>query len=101
MNPSRLVPLALPFLLAVVVIVFRHSSRATAAWLAAAAPVGGLALLATMTPTILDGGVVRSFGDWLPQIGLAFSVRLDGLAWMFAGMVLAIGALVVVYAHYY
>ncbi|MBP0657399.1 hypothetical protein J8J20_26360, partial [Mycobacterium tuberculosis] len=33
--------------------------------------------------------------------GLAFSVRLDGLAWMFAGMVLAIGALVVMYAHYY
>ncbi|WP_210131223.1 monovalent cation/H+ antiporter subunit A [Stenotrophomonas rhizophila] len=101
MNPSLLMLLALPFLLAVAVIVFRHSSRATAAWLAAAAPVGGLALLATMTPAILDGGVVRSFGDWLPQIGLAFSVRLDGLAWMFAGMVLAIGALVVMYAHYY
>jgi len=101
MNPSLLLLLALPFLLAVAVIVFRHSSRATAAWLAAAAPVGGLALLATMTPAILDGGVVRSFGDWLPQIGLAFSVRLDGLAWMFAGMVLAIGALVVMYAHYY
>ena len=101
MNPSLLLLLALPFLLAVAVIVFRHSSRATAAWLAAAAPVGGLALLATMTPAILEGGVVRSFGEWLPQIGLAFSVRLDGLAWMFAGMVLAIGALVVMYAHYY
>ncbi|MFL9583385.1 monovalent cation/H+ antiporter subunit A [Stenotrophomonas sp. AB1(2024)] len=101
MNPSLLLLLALPFLLAAAVIVFRHGSRATAAWLAAAAPVGGLALLATMTPAILDGGVVRSFGDWLPQIGLAFSLRLDGLTWMFAGMVLAIGALVVMYAHYY
>ena len=101
MNPNLLPLLALPFLLAVAVAVFRRSSRATAAWMAAAAPLGGLALLATMTPGILDGGVVRSFGEWLPQIGLAFSLRLDGLAWMFAGMVLAIGALVVMYAHYY
>ena len=28
-------------------------------------------------------------------------LRVDGLAWMFAMMVLAIGALVVMYAHYY
>ncbi|MGH8044903.1 MAG: proton-conducting transporter membrane subunit, partial [Stenotrophomonas sp.] len=101
MNPSLLLLLALPFLLAAAVAIFRRTSRATAAWLAAAAPVGGLVLLATMTPDILGGGVVRSFGEWLPQIGLAFSLRLDGLAWMFAGLVLAIGALVVMYAHYY
>ncbi|WP_210238591.1 ATPase, T2SS/T4P/T4SS family, partial [Mesorhizobium sp. M2D.F.Ca.ET.153.01.1.1] len=36
-----------------------------------------------------------------PQIGLDFTLRLDGLAWMFAGLVLGIGALVVLYARYY
>ena len=101
MNPSLLLLLALPFLMAVAVASFRRTSRSTAAWVAAAAPLGGLALLATMTPAIMDGGIVRSYGEWIPQIGLAFSLRLDGLAWMFAGMVLAIGALVVMYAHYY
>lgn len=101
MNPALLLLLALPFVMAAVVATFRTSSRATAAWLAAVAPLGGLALLATLTPALIHGEVVRSFGDWLPQIGLAFSLRLDGLAWMFAGMVLAIGALVVMYAHYY
>ena len=101
MNPSLLLLLALPFLMAVAVASFRRTSRSTAAWLAAAAPLGGLAVLATLTPEVLGGGVVRSFGQWLPQIGLAFSLRLDGLAWMFAGLVLAIGALVVMYAHYY
>jgi len=101
MNPSLLLLLALPFLMAVAVASLRRTSRSTAAWLAAAAPLGGLALLAGMTPEILGGGIVRSFGQWLPQIGLAFSLRVDGLAWMFAGMVLAIGALVVMYAHYY
>ena len=38
---------------------------------------------------------------WIPQIGLDMALRLDGLAWMFASMVLGIGALVVMYAHYY
>ena len=71
MNPSLLLLLALPFLMAVAVASLRRTSRSTAAWLAAAAPLGGLALLAGMTPEILGGGIVRSFGQWLPQIGRA------------------------------
>ena len=101
MIPSLILLLALPFLLAALVATFPRSSRTTAAWIAAAAPLGGLALLATLTPAVLDGEVLRSSGQWLPQIGLDFTLRLDGLAWMFAGMVLAIGALVVLYARYY
>ena len=101
MIPSLILLLALPFLLAVAVAASSRSSRRTAAWLAAAAPLAGLALLATLTPAVLDGEVLRSSGQWLPQIGLDFTLRLDGLAWMFAGMVLGIGALVVLYAHYY
>ncbi len=50
---------------------------------------------------MLDGQVVRTLVPWLPQIGLDFTLRLDGLAWMFAGLVLGIGALVVLYARYY
>ena len=44
MNPSLLLLLALPFLMAVAVASFRRTSRSTAAWVAAAAPLGGLAL---------------------------------------------------------
>ena len=101
MIPSLILLLALPFILAVAVAAFSRSSRRTAAWLAAAAPLAGLAILATLTPAVLDGEVLRSSGQWLPQIGLDFTLRLDGLAWMFAGMVLGIGSLVVLYAHYY
>ena len=101
MIPSLILLLALPFILAVAVAAFSRSSRSTAARLAAAAPLAGLAILATLTPAVLDGEVLRSSGQWLPQIGLDFTLRLDGLAWMFAGMVLGIGALVVLYAHYY
>lgn len=101
MTPVLLCLLLLPFLLAAVIALYARLSRTTAACLAGAAPVLGLVLLGSVTPAVLDGEVIRNSWQWLPQIGLDFSLRLDGLAWMFAGLVLGIGALVVLYAHYY
>ncbi len=101
MAPFLLPLLALPFVLAALIALFARASRATTAWLAAAAPLLGLVLLGAMTPAVLDGEVLRASWPWVPQLGLDFSLRMDGLAWMFAGMVLGIGALVVMYAHYY
>ena len=93
--------LALPFALALVVAVTRGVSRGTTAWLAAAAPLAGLVLLAWATPALRAGEVLRTSHAWLPALGLDFTLRMDGLAWAFALMVLAIGALVVMYARYY
>ncbi|HSM10105.1 MAG TPA: monovalent cation/H+ antiporter subunit A [Lysobacter sp.] len=93
--------LALPFVLAVVVLLARGVSRSTSAWLAGLAPLLGLVLLGVMTAPVFGGEVPQVSHAWIPQIGLAFSLRLDGLAWMFALMVLGIGGLVVMYAHYY
>ncbi|MCW0208776.1 MAG: hypothetical protein OJK14_16905, partial [Achromobacter sp.] len=52
--------LCLPFLFALLISLGRPRSRSTAAWLAGAAPLLGLCLLATMTPEILRGGIVRT-----------------------------------------
>ena len=93
--------LAIPFVLALIIGLLPRERRRTAAWLAGLAPVAGLALLLMLTPPVLSGEGVRSFTDWVPTLGLAFSLRLDGLAWMFAGLVLAIGGLIVLYARYY
>src|SRR5690606_20787076 len=93
--------LALPFAAALAIALAPGASRRTVAWMAAAAPLLGLGLLAWLTPAVMGGQVPASSLDWLPQAGLAFSLRLDGLAWMFAGLVLGIGALIVLYAHYY
>ncbi len=101
MPPVLLLLLALPFLLAAFIALSGRLSRVAAAGLAGAAPLLGLALLASLTPAVLDGEVVRNSWHWLPQIGLDITLRLDGLAWMFTGLVLGIGALVVLYAHYY
>ncbi|KAF1686676.1 monovalent cation/H+ antiporter subunit A [Pseudoxanthomonas broegbernensis] len=101
MIPFLEILLALPFVAAGAIAWLRPRSRAASAWLAAAAPLLGLALLAWLTPAVLQGWVPRADHAWIPQIGLNLSLRLDGLAWMFAGLVLAMGALVVMYAHYY
>jgi multicomponent K+:H+ antiporter subunit A len=93
--------LALPFAAALAIALARGASRRTIAWLAAAAPLLGLGLLAWSTPEVMDGVPLRASLPWLPQAGLALSLHLDGLAWMFAGLVLGIGALIVLYAHYY
>ncbi|MGR4875287.1 monovalent cation/H+ antiporter subunit A [Pseudoxanthomonas sp. LARHCG66] len=101
MIPFLEILLALPFVLALVVALARDLPRGATAWLAGLAPLLGLVVLAWMTPSVLQGWNVRADYAWIPQIGLSFTLRLDGLAWMFAGLVLAIGALVVMYAHYY
>ncbi|MBP6216247.1 MAG: monovalent cation/H+ antiporter subunit A [Luteimonas sp.] len=93
--------LALPFAAALIIALAQGASRRTIAWLAAAAPLLGLAVLAWLTPGVMAGRVLESTTPWIPQAGLLFTLRLDGLAWMFAGLVLGIGVLVVMYARYY
>src|SRR5690606_32320952 len=48
-----------------------------------------------------DAGVVRYAVPWVPALGLEFSLRMDGLAWLFVMLITVIGALVVMYARYY
>ncbi len=93
--------LVIPFVLALLVGLLPDHQRRPAAWLAGLAPVAGLVLLGLMTPDVMSGEGVRSLVPWIPAMGLDLSLRLDGLAWMFAGLVLGIGALIVLYASYY
>jgi len=60
-----------------------------------------LAVLASQHPEVAAGEVVRSSFAWMPAFDLAFTLRLDGFAWMFGILVTSIGALVVLYARYY
>jgi len=101
MTHSLFLLLALPFVSAAVIALSVRASRALCAVLAGAAPVLGVLLLGAMTPAISSGHILRNTWVWAPQIHLDFALRMDGLAWMFAGLVLGIGALVVLYAHYY
>ena len=72
-----------------------------AAWVAGAFALAGCAGLAALAPAVFSGEVLRWSVEWLPALGLRLGFRIDGLAWMFALLVLGIGALVVLYAAYY
>lgn len=60
-----------------------------------------LVLLAVIYPLVGDGGVVRYRAEWIPSLGLEFTLRMDGLAWAMTMLIAGIGLLVIVYARYY
>ena len=47
-------------------------------------------LVWALHPTVADGGVVRHELAWIPTLGLDFVLRIDGFAWVFAGLVTSI-----------
>ena len=93
--------LALPFAGSVVAALLPAHARNAAAWLAGMIAVGGTLIAALLYPGVSGGGVLRFDAAWMPQLGLDFSLRMDGFAWMFALLVTGIGVLVVLYARYY
>jgi multicomponent K+:H+ antiporter subunit A len=89
----------LPFLAAALVGALPERSRNLAAGVAGATALAGCAILAMMAPAVFGGEVLRASVPWFE--GVSFGFRVDGLAFMFAGIVCTIGALVVLYARYY
>ncbi len=70
-------------------------------WVAGATALLSLLIVASFYPSVTNGGVLRFEGTWLPQLGLNFTLRMDGFAWLFSMLIAGIGFLVVVYARYY
>jgi multicomponent K+:H+ antiporter subunit A len=96
-----LVLLALPFAGSVAAGFFPANARNAEAWLAGALALCGVALAAWVYPEMSNGQVLRLQAAWLPDHGLAFTLRMDGFAWLFCMLVTGIGFLVVLYARYY
>lgn len=92
-----LAPLAMALLLGLM----PQASRRVASGLAGVGMLLGLAAVLALAEPVFAGEVLRWQWDWWPQAGLQLSLRMDGLAWTFALLVTAIGALIVLYAHYY
>jgi multicomponent K+:H+ antiporter subunit A len=64
---------------------------------AAVASTLALGVLLLQVPTILEGVTPLQQWSWLPAMGLDLALRCDGLSLL----VLGIGLLVILYAHYY
>ena len=93
--------IVLPFVGSILAATFRPNARNSEAWLAGGVALICLILTAVAYPAIVERGVIRSDVEWIPTLGLGFTLRMDGFAWMFAMLVTGIGFLVVLYARYY
>ncbi len=92
----------LPLLLGTLVTAWLGSkSRLLTAVAAGLVTAASLALLLSLAPEVMGGATVMNAWPWVPEIGLNLTFRLDGLSLMFAGLILFIGLLIVLYAHYY
>ncbi len=91
----------LPYLGAVLVAWAARLGRRHSAWAAGLVTLASLALLLPETGAIFAGQTLVARLHWLPQAGLDLAFRLDGLALLFALLILGIGLLVVLYARYY
>ncbi|GGK45420.1 monovalent cation/H+ antiporter subunit A [Salinarimonas ramus] len=91
----------LPLLGALLAPVTIRWGRNACAATAGAASLGSFALLMSHLPGVYAGEVLRQELPWIPQLGLSFSFFVDGLGFFFAGLILGIGLLIILYARYY
>lgn len=78
----------------------RRLGRPTA-WLFAALLLGVLATAMPHVPDLIDGHAHRVSLPWIPSLGIALAIRLDGLSFTFVALICSIGALIFVYAGKY
>jgi multicomponent K+:H+ antiporter subunit A len=78
-----------------------RAGRNASALAAVAVTASALVILGVLAPGVMAGETVQVRIDWIPLLGLNLNLFLDPLGLMFAGMILGIGLLIIVYARFY
>jgi multicomponent K+:H+ antiporter subunit A len=91
----------LPFAAALAIALLHGRARGVHSLIAGGASAGGLVLLASLAGAALGGPVPTASWSWVPSLGLDLTLMVDPLGWMFALLILGIGLLVVIFAHFY
>jgi multicomponent K+:H+ antiporter subunit A len=92
---------ALPFLGALLPGLLERAGRDVCAGATGLVTLTALVGLLTHAPAVMAGETLTQGWDWLPMLGLRASFMLDGLGLLFAGLILGIGLLIILYARYY
>lgn len=91
----------LPFAGAILPSLMVRVGRNACAIATASVTLLALALLLTHVPAVVRGDSVAVSWPWLAQLGLNVSFYLDGLGLLFAGLILGIGLLIIIYGRFY
>lgn len=76
-------------------------SRLASALSVAVVTLCSLGLLLGFSDAIFSGQKIVSSIPWMPELGINFAFRLDGLGYLFTLLILCIGLLIILYAKYY
>lgn len=91
----------LPFVGSLLAALLPANARNAEAWLSGGVAIAAFIIVACLYPSVVNGNVARYTLAWLPELGLNFTLRIDGFAWIFSVLITGIGFLVVLYARYY
>ncbi|MEM9708992.1 MAG: monovalent cation/H+ antiporter subunit A [Pseudomonadota bacterium] len=92
---------ALPFLGALLPGIMNAAGRAACAGVTFMVTLAAFIGLLTNLPAVLAGELVTARVDWIPTLGLNFTLMLDGLGFFFALLILGIGLLIIAYGRHY
>ncbi|MEG6545608.1 monovalent cation/H+ antiporter subunit A [Acinetobacter bereziniae] len=101
---TRVLPIIilLPLILGTTLVLWlKQFSRGVTALGAIGVSLSSFVLLLTQAKTVLSGNAILEQWQWLPQIGIDFSFRLDALSLIFSLLITGIGTLIYIYAYYY
>ncbi|MDF1857142.1 monovalent cation/H+ antiporter subunit A [Pseudooceanicola sp.] len=98
---SLLFIVALPFLGALLPGLMNSAGRTATAGVTFTVSLAAFIGLISNLPSVLAGEVVATRIDWMPSLGLNFTLMLDGLGFFFALLILGIGLLIIAYARTY
>ena len=91
----------LPFVGALFPGLMIQSGRNACAVTAAVPTLLAFTMLMICAPAVINGEVLHFQLSWLPMLGLNANFFLDGLGLLFAGLILGIGLLIILYARFY
>ena len=93
--------IVLPFIGSIFAAFLPTNARNLESWLAGSIAFCVFAIGFVCRPRVANGGVMRAEFQWLPEYGLNFVLRMDGLAWSMVVLIGGIGMLIALYARYY
>ncbi len=101
---TRVLPIIilLPLILGTTLVSWlKQFSRGVTAFGAIAVSLSSFILLLMQAKQVFQGSVISQSWEWLPQVGIDLSFRLDALGLIFALLITGIGTLIYIYAYYY
>ena len=92
---------ALPFFGALLPGLMNSAGRQACAGITFTVSLAAFIGLLTNLPAVMAGELVTARIDWIPALGMNFTLMLDGLGFFFALLILGIGLLIIAYARSY